>query len=165
MLKIIITGPESSGKTTLSKKLAKHFNLSLTHEFAREYIDKLNRAYQKNDLIAIAKEQLHSEEHSELLDTDLITLKIWSLYKYGSCDNWILENVECQKKENRLYVLCKPDINWKADSQRENPHDREELFSVYEQELLRLKHDYFIVEGENRLKKCITKIAPLISVI
>ena len=145
--KIIITGPESSGKTTLCEQLSNHFNIPFTKEFARSYIDNLDRIYMIGDLLSIAKEQLKSELNSQLLDTDLITIKIWSEYKYGRCDKWILDQIEKQKTEKRFYLLCKPDIPWQADKQRENPNDREELFEIYKQELNDLGHKYFIVRG------------------
>jgi len=165
MLKIIITGPESSGKTTLCRTLSKHFNIPFTKEYARGYINKLEREYTQNDLLSIAKGQLESELSSQLLDTDLITIKIWSEYKYESCDKWILDQIEKQKTENRFYLLCSPDIPWQADNQRENPNDREDIFKIYKQKLENLDHDYFIVEGENRTDNSILKISSLISII
>ena len=165
MLKIIVTGPESSGKTTLCKALSKHFNLPFSKEYAREYLDTLNRDYNQDDLLRIAEGQLQSENGIQLLDTDLITLKIWSEYKYGSCDKWILNQIEKQKSENRYYLLCKPDIPWQADNQRKNPNDRKKLFEIYKKEIESLGHDYFIVEGEHRTENSISKISPLISLI
>ena len=155
MLKIIITGPESSGKTTLCQQLSTHFNIPFAKEFARTYIDALDRDYIMDDLLSIAKGQLESEFNSQLLDSDLITIKIWSEYKYGSCDKWILDQIEKQKTEERIYLLCKPDIPWQAEKQRENPNDREELFKIYKKELEDLGHYYFIIEGENRVEKTI----------
>jgi nicotinamide riboside kinase len=165
MHKIIVTGPESSGKTTLCKALSKHFNLHFSKEYAREYLEKLNGNYNQGDLLKIAKEQLKYEKNTQLLDTDLITIKIWSKYKYGSCDKWILEQIEKQKSENRFYLLCKPDIPWEADPLRENPTNRNELFEIYKKELENLGHNYFIVEGEERKEKSVSKISPLISLI
>jgi len=161
MLKSIITGPECSGKTTLCKALSKHFNIPFAKEFARSYIDNLDRSYIVSDLLPIAKGQLKSEIGSQLLDTDLITIKIWSEYKYGSCDEWILTQIEKQKSEKRFYLLCKPDIPWQADKQRESPNDREKLFEIYKKELESLGQNYFIVEGEQRLQRVIQKILML----
>ena len=161
--KIIITGPESSGKTTLCEQLSNHFNIPFTKEFARSYIDNLDRSYILGDLLSIAKEQLKSELNSQLLDTDLITIKIWSEYKYGRCDKWILDQIEKQKTEKRFYLLCKPDIPWQADKQRENPNDREELFEIYKQELNDLGHKYFIVKREDRTENSISKISSITS--
>ena len=165
LLKIIVIGPESSGKTTLCNELSKHFNLPFSKEYAREYLEKLNSNYTQDDLLKIAKGQLQTENGLQLLDTDLITLKIWSEYKYGSCDNWILTQIEKQKTENRFYLLCSPDIPWQADKQRENPNDREELFKIYKQELDDLEHTYFIVDGKNRMKNSILKISSITSLI
>ena len=155
--KIIMTGPESSGKTTLCRQLSNHFNITFAKEFARFYIDSLERSYVIDDLLVIAREQLQSEFNFQLLDTDLITIKIWSEYKYGKCDKWILDQIEKQKSEKRFYLLCSPDIPWKSDNQRESPNDRNELFEIYKNELENLKHKYFIVGGENRLEKIIKK--------
>ena len=165
MLKIIVTGPESSGKTTLCKALSKHFNLPFAKEYARGFLDELGRNYKQDDLLEIAKGQLLSEHNTQILDTDLITIKIWSEYKYGSCNKWILNQIKKQKSENRFYILCNPDIPWEADPQRENPNDREELFEIYKKEIASLGHNYFIVEGENRIENSISKIAPKISFI
>ena len=162
MLKIIITGPESSGKTTLTKAVAEHFDLSFTKEYAREYLENLNQKYRQNDLLKIAKCQLKSEEGVQLLDTDLITIKIWSNYKYGNCSNWILKKIQAQRKEKRFYLLCKPDIPWVADPLRETPNNRKYLFNLYIKELEQLQHNYSIIEGEHREKKSISKITSLI---
>ena len=158
MAKIIVTGPESCGKTTLSQALSNHFRIPFLKEYAREYLQELGRDYSQEDLITIAKKQLEFEQDIQLLDTDLITLKIWSKYKYGSCDKWILEQIETQKSEKRFYLLCSPDIPWQADKQRENPNNREELFEIYKQELDDLEYNYFIVKGEERIQKSIEKI-------
>ena len=165
LLKIIVIGPESSGKTTLCNELSKHFNLPFSKEYAREYLENLNSNYTQDDLLKIAKGQLQTENGLQLLDTDLITLKIWSEYKYGSCDNWILTQIEKQKTENRFYLLCSPDIPWQADKQRENPNDREEIFKIYKEELDDLEHTYFIVDGKNRMKNSILKISSITSLI
>jgi nicotinamide riboside kinase len=161
MHKIIVTGPESSGKTTLCKALSAHFKIPFIEEYAREFLDELGRDYKKDDLLEIAKGQLKSEQNTKLLDTDLITIKIWSEYKYGICDKWIIEQIERQKSENRFYLLCTPDIPWEADPLRENPTNRNELFKIYKKELESLEHKYFIVQGENIAKQAIYQILQL----
>ena len=169
MTKVIVTGPESSGKTTLCKQLSEKFKISFTEEFSRKYIDNLDREYLQEDLVIIAKEQLKNEQLTtnnkqlSLHDTDLITLKIWSEYKYGNCNDWIISQIEQQKQEKRFYFLCSPDIPWESDPQRENPHNRDELFEIYKVELEQLGHNYFILEGQKRLENSIKKITELIS--
>ena len=98
---------------------------------------------------------------NKILDTDLITIKIWSEYKFGNCDNWILNKIEEQKNEIRFYLLCKPDIPWESDPLRENPNDRMKLFEIYKMELENLGHKYHIVEGKDRLQNVIKKIYQL----
>jgi len=165
MLKIIITGPESSGKTTLCKALSEHYNLPFTKEFARVYLTNLGKNYLQEDLLEIAKGQLENEQliinpqQISLHDTDLITLKIWSDYKYGNCNNWILEQIEKQKVENRFYILCKPDLKWDYDPLRENPTNRNELLEIYKQELENLGHKFLIIKGENRNEQAIESLA------
>ena len=169
MTKVIVTGPESSGKTTLCKQLSEQFKIPFTEEFSRKYIDNLDREYLLEDLVIIAKGQLKNEQLTRsnkqlsLHDTDLITLKIWSEYKYGNCNDWITSQIEQQKQEKRFYFLCSPDIPWQEDPQRENPHNRDELFEIYKVELEQLGHNYFILEGQKRLENSIKKITELIS--
>lgn len=165
MLKIIVTGPESSGKTTLCKALSKHYNLPFTKEFAREYLTDLGKNYLQEDLLKIATGQLENEQliinnqQISLHDTDLITLKIWSDYKYGNCNNWILEQIEKQKVENRFYLLCKPDLKWDYDPLRENPTNRNELLEIYKQELENLGHKFLIIKGEDRNEQAIESLS------
>ena len=165
MLKIIVTGPESSGKTTLCKALSEHYNLPFTKEFAREYLTDLGKNYLQEDLLEIAKGQLENEQlinnnqQISLHDTDLITLKIWSDYKYGNCNNWILEQIEKQKVENRFYLLCKPDLKWDYDPLRENPINRNELLEIYKQELENLGHKFIIIKGEDRNEQAIESLS------
>lgn len=164
MDKIVLTGPESSGKTTLCNMLSIHFNIPFAKEYAREHLQYIKKNYVKEDLLKIAKRQLNAEKNITLLDTDLITIKIWSEYKYGSCDKWILNHIEKQKSEDRIYLLCKPDIQWEQDQLRETPLERMKLFRLYEKELIKLKHVYFIIDGEERKKKAISKLSSIKSI-
>ncbi len=166
MLKIIVTGPESTGKTTLCEYLSKHYKTSLIQEYAREYIENLNKEYKKEDLLIIAKKQYSLEKIEKkilICDTDLITIKIWSEYKYGCCDKLILELIKLQRNENRLYLLCKDDIPWKYDNQRENPYNRGLIFNIYKKELTNLGHKYIIIKGKKRKETAISSINNLIS--
>ena len=164
MYKIIITGPESSGKTTLSKNLSQHLNSKLVNEFARYYLQKNNNKYNFENLLEIAKNQLKLENQKSkiiICDTDLITIKIWSEYKFGKCDSWILDKINTQKNEQRIYLLCKPDLKWQYDPQRENKYDRDKIFNIYNKELISLGYKFFVVKGDNRLdlaKKYIASI-------
>jgi len=147
----VFTGPESSGKTTLALAIAKATNRVYVAEYAREYIGNLDRKYTQEDLLAIAKRQytLHQEAKVNprkiCFDTDLLTIKIWSEYKYGTCDPWILDRL--YSNSDSLYILCKPDFPWEFDELRENPNDREEIYKLYESQLEALNLPYRIVSG------------------
>ena len=124
--KIVIIGPESTGKSTLSADLAALFHTQWVPEFAREYLINQNGFYEEDDLLAIAKGQLALEDKtcataSDLLfcDTDLYVLKVWSEHKYGRCDGWILEQIAQRKYD--LYLLTYIDVIWEDDPLREHP--------------------------------------------
>ncbi len=165
MKKIVVTGPESSGKSTLAKQLASHFNSDWVAEYARDYLNNLQRPYNELDLIEIAKGQINLEKEKEansadllFYDTDLLTIQIWSDHKYGRCDLWILEQYANRTKD--LYLLCKPDLPWEPDPLRESPNQLNELFNIYKENLKALKVDFEIVDGvgEQRLKNAINLI-------
>ena len=157
MTKIIITGPESSGKTTLAKNLSKSLNLNLVEEYARTFINENNNLYEYEDLLKIAKgqykrEMLFKDENFCLCDTDLITIMIWSKFKFNKCDNWIINKIIEQKNEKRIYLLCKPDIKWEYDPQRESEFKRGEIYDVYLNEIKKLEYKFYIVEEKKRLE-------------
>ena len=152
MKKVVITGPESSGKSILCKHLSESLFTPHVREYAREYIDSLDREYDENDLVLIAKGQLELEKDITsqtpsylICDTDLLTIKIWSEYKYGSCEPEIMEFLKNNLPD--LYLLASPDFPWKEDSQRENPNNRDELFSIYKEEIIKLGVPFIVVSG------------------
>ena len=217
MLKIILTGPESSGKTTLAHQLAMHFNAPLVEEYARVFFEKKETPqYKQEDLVEIAKGQLNNElkiingelpithhllpitHHPSpmlICDTDLLTIKIWSNEVFGNCNSELTQLIDNQlvnyllpkppnpsqrdafgKRGSSLiahhpspiisyYFLCTPKgIEWEDDPLRENPHDRDRLFKIYEKELKFYEKKYSILRGsENeRFDKAVTKINRLL---
>ncbi|MEM1320153.1 MAG: ATP-binding protein [Bacteroidota bacterium] len=157
MLRIVCTGPESTGKTTLSQQLARHYECPWVAEYARSYIEGLDRSYTEADLLAIAEGQIELENllvEPELplivCDTDLLTIRIWSEYKYGRCDEWILEQFVLRPAD--LYLLCAPDIPWTPDPQRENPEDRQELYGLYKFQLVSNNRRLVEVFGDETLR-------------
>jgi len=150
MIRVAITGPESSGKTTLSVALADYFKVDSIPEFARAFLEQSGGEYNQSDLDVIAKGQLESilSKKNEVIisDTDFMVLEIWSQYKYGNVSAYISELV--QKDFFDLHILCSPDIPWEEDPLRENPDNREALFEMYLSSLKNQNKHFIIVSGD-----------------
>ncbi|MBN1599688.1 MAG: ATP-binding protein [Bacteroidales bacterium] len=165
MIRIFLTGPESTGKSVLTKALAEHYGVPYIDEYAREYLELLDRPYNYNDVLHIALNQVESlKKYSNtryemiFVDTYLIITKFWFDLVYNNYPEWI--DTEIAKTRNDLYLLCKPDIPWKPDPLRENGGEmRTVLFNLYEQELIGAGLNYLYIEGkrENRIMDAIKK--------
>lgn len=148
---IVIVGPESTGKTTLCRELAHYYNTGWVPEYAREYVEKLERPYTYDDVILIAKEQIRAEQealrHNNLVlfDTDLIITRVWFQEVYNQCPEWV-DRAICQST-NKFYLLCHYDLPWQPDPVRENPNNREYLFKEYRHIIESNNFPYFVVTG------------------
>jgi NadR type nicotinamide-nucleotide adenylyltransferase len=146
--KIVIIGPESTGKSTLCEQLARYYQTDWCPEFAREYLLKNGTNYSYDDLLTIAKGQLALEDKfaetaaansrftthgSPLLfiDTDMYVLKVWCEFVFGKCHRFILD--EIVKRKYDLYLLCNTDLLWTKDELREYPDlkTRNRLYDMY----------------------------------
>ena len=149
--KLILIGPESTGKTTLSIYLAKLYNFDLITEYSRTYLSKTSNSYSYEDLkkIAIQQNQIEKDSSSEeiIMDTDLLTIKIWSEFKYGSCDPEIEKIISSYDRKKRYYLLLKDDIKWEYDPLRESKNDRSEIFSLHKNLLEKKGFNYSIISG------------------
>ena len=159
--KLILIGPESTGKTTLSIYLAKLYNFDLITEYSRIYLSKTSNSYSYEDLkkIAIQQNQIEKDNGSEkiIMDTDLLTIKIWSEFKYGSCDPEIEKIISSYDRKKRYYLLLKDDIKWEYDPLRESKNDRSEIFSLHKNLLEKKGFSYSIISGTgiNRINNAI----------
>ena len=169
---VVLTGPESTGKTTLAEQLAGYFRGSWIPEYARTYVEKLERSYVFEDVVRIARHQikqleLYKKKNNRVvfLDTDLVIIKIWLQVLYGNVPVWLNKAIE--KRKIDLYLLCYPDIPWKYDPVRENPGPkRETLFVRYEEEIRRQDFPYRIVtgQGKERLYKAIAEVEEMLNI-
>lgn len=161
--KIVITGPESTGKSTLTNLLADFYNAPKVEEYARSYLETLKRDYTFDDVIKMAKEQLgierleiEAEKGLLFLDTDLLVFKIWIKEKYNKEVDWIEEHLKNAK--DKIYLLCNIDVPWELDKQREHPNqeDRIRLFNEYKKQLSKYQLTYYVVSGsvEERSERC-----------
>jgi nicotinamide riboside kinase len=191
--KIVVIGPESTGKSTLCEQLAAHYRTSWVPEYAREYLTIHGTAYRYEDLLTIAEGQLALEDkyaasllqdpgpaHPEspdqigsnhsippllFIDTDLYVMKVWSEFVFGKCEPWILEQILTRKYDG--YLLCRTDLPWTADELREYPDlvTREKLFHIYKDCLVNQDTPWSEIGGQagQRLEAAIAAVDRLIS--
>ncbi|MCY3813204.1 MAG: ATP-binding protein [Gammaproteobacteria bacterium] len=172
------TGPESTGKTTLCRALARRFGVPWLAEYAREHLTACTgradasaaTSYDRETVATIAREQWRRErallERTEgpvVLDTDLAVLFVWWQEKYGPVPRWIDQAWAGQAP--RLYLLCRPDIGWRPDPLRESPHDLDRLFGIY-RDLLNERGLQFVEihgTGDARTAAAVQAAAPVLS--
>ncbi len=176
--KIVFIGPESSGKTTLCKQLANHFNTLFVEEYAREYLLTNGKEYTYEDLIKIAAGQIKKEEEAinnlintkttstnsnQLLfiDTDMYVMKVWSEVVFNKCDLSILNTIATRKYD--LYLLCEPDIPWVKDDLREYPDGeiRTALYQHYKELMTEQQTPWININGNFEERTAIAKNAIL----
>ncbi len=174
IIKIVLFGPESTGKTTLSQQLARYYNTVWVPEYAREYLqDKWNnerKTCEPKDLLPIAEGQMRLENELTkkatnilICDTDLLETKVYSeAYYIGNCDS-ILEKHALQNSYD-LYLLTYIDVPWETDDLRDKPGEREEMFSYFEETLKKYSKNFITLKGskKERLNKAINHIDKLL---
>jgi len=168
MKRIVIIGPESTGKSTLCQQLAEHYNTVWCPEYAREYLIKHGMNYTLDDLTAIAKGQLALQQALEtnaandlyFIDTDMYVMKVWHEVAFATCPSWILKKIAQTKPD--LYLLCNTDLPWEKDELREYPDlpMRQRLFHMYKDLVINSATPWNIVSGTNeeRLRVAINAI-------
>lgn len=161
VLKFVFTGPESTGKSSVSKAVADYFQAQWFPEYAREYLTHKKGKYTFDDITIIAIEQektrkIKEQEGIKVYDTAAVVLFVWSTFKYGTCSKEIETLMHTQKFDH--YFLCSPkNVPYEDDPLREHPQQREELFEIYKSQLKALQVDFTILEGslQDRVKKAI----------
>jgi nicotinamide riboside kinase len=167
---IILTGPESTGKTTLGEALAAHYTCPMLPESARAYLEMRSGKYEYEDLANIS--DMHADHLAlvvataskiMILDTGQEVLYIWSMHKYGKVDTKITSRLKSQAKA--YHLICKPDVAWVPDPLRESKEERDVLFKKYEELMKNSNLSYDIVEGEGeqRLQNAIRLIENFVS--
>ena len=169
ILKVVVIGPECTGKTDLSQFLGSHFKTEWVREYARTYLDQLIHPYDETDLIKIAHGQARMEDEwardvDRLLicDTNVTVVKIWCEFKFGKCEPEILDVVKERKYD--LYLLTYIDIPWENDPQREHSDKREKLWDIYLNELKSKNYPYVEIRGsrEERRKKAVDAVQTIL---
>ncbi len=175
LVKVVLFGPESTGKTTLSRQLARYYNTVWTPEFAREYLqNKWNnerKICEQKDIIPIAEGQIQLENQlakkaDKLLicDTDLLETKVYSEEYYGGFVDPKLDQAAI-KNSYDIYFLTYIDTPWEEDDLRDRPEQRLEMFQAFEKALQKYNRPYVLLKGdkETRLKKAVAIIDKLIA--
>ena len=153
-MKVALIGPESSGKTTLARYLARRYNGLYVPEYAREYVERKGTTdVTFDELCDIAKHQIeeikliaNSQKPIAFFDTELIVTKIWFEYAFGRVPEWLNEAILRYPMD--VYLLTYPDLPWIPDPARSNGSDaiRLELFHRYESEIQALDIPYYIIK-------------------
>jgi NadR type nicotinamide-nucleotide adenylyltransferase len=157
--RIVITGPESTGKTELARALAGKLETVWIPEYARYYVENLNRPYNYDDVVQIARYQVAQESEYGLkmgngvliFDTWLIITKVWFDLVFGKCPDWVIDHIRSSKID--LFLVCDTDLPWIADPVRENGGEkREQLIQLYCKEIKSFGFRFEIVNGIGPLR-------------
>jgi NadR type nicotinamide-nucleotide adenylyltransferase len=180
--KVVVIGPECTGKSTLCQQLAQHYNTLWCPEYAREYLLKQGTNYSYDDLLTIANGQIDLEDKSLkqvisnsrltthdsrllFIDTDMYVMKVWCEFVFGKCHPWILNQIVERKYD--LYLLCNTDLPWVKDELREYPHlqTRETLYYMYKDLMINQSIPWAEISGsENeRLEKAVAATDSLLA--
>ena len=175
--KIVIVGPESTGKSSLCKQLADHYNTIWVEEYAREYLLKNGMDYSFENLLDVAKGQIELEEKGiEILnskvknqnpklfiDTDMYVMKVWCEFVFDKCHHWIMNRIVERKYD--LYLLCNTDLPWVKDELREYPDlvNRQKLYHHYKDIMINQDVPWIDISGDydERLNKAIYAVDQL----
>lgn len=182
MKKIVVIGPESTGKSFLCEQLARHYNTSWVKEYAREYLLKNGTNYTFEALLDIAKGQVAEEESGIrdweaanlkpqtlnlkplFIDTNMYVMKVWCEFVFDKCHHWILNRIA--ERNYDLYLLCNTDLPWVKDELREYPdlETRERLFRHYKDILVNQNVPWVNIRGgyDERLQKAIKAVDAII---
>ena len=150
---MVVTGSESTGKTTLATALARRFATTWSREYAREHLDAKGAPLDATDVEPIARGQIAAEDEAvrsasrvAVHDTDLISTVVYATHYYGRCPEWI-ERAAAERRSD-LYLLCDIDVPWVADPQRDRADRRSEMHALFERALARFGCRVEVVRGD-----------------
>jgi NadR type nicotinamide-nucleotide adenylyltransferase len=173
MKRVVVTGSECTGKTTLAGDLARQFGTVCVAEYAREYLDRkvatTGLPLDERDVEPIARGQIAAEDRGAatakgllVLDTDLVSTTVYARHYYGACPTWI--DQAARDRRGDLYLLCDIDVPWVADSVRDRPHHREHIHALFVEALNTLGAPYVLIRGSwaARLTTAVAAVSELL---
>lgn len=166
MIRIVVTGSECTGKTTLAEGLAEHYQTVFVPEYVRQFVLAKGTPPEAKDCEAIARGQIALEdemakqaENLLIQDTDLLSTVVYSRHYYGDCPQWIDDAL--RERAADLYLLCGIDVPWVADGgQRDRRDRREEMQKLFRRALVDRGFNFSDISGdhEHRLELAISVI-------
>lgn len=149
---VVITGPESSGKTSLASHLAQVFDAPWVPEASRRFVETATAPLSAATVDPIARLGIAMDDAARasappllIHDTDLVSTVVYARHYYGACPPWIF--AEAQARRADLYLLCLPDLPWESDGVRDQPTQRTELLALFRETLHAINANYIIIGG------------------
>ena len=166
-LKVVVYGPESTGKTTLSKQLAASYNTDWVPEYAREYLqkkwDSVQKICESEDLLPIAKGQMALENSMArnvdkilICDTDLLETMVYSEVYYNGFVDPIIKKYAVENSYD-LYFLTYIDVPWEADDLRDKPNERSQMFNAFKEALEKANKPFVVLKGNKEQRLALAK--------
>lgn len=169
MIKVVLTGSESTGKTELARRLGEHFQVPVSEEFVRAHAEERGGKLEYGDHGPIARGQMAAEDAAiararelVILDTDLVSTVVYCEHYFGRCPSWI--EAEARARAAQLYLLLEPDIPWKPDGVRDRGEQREEMHVLFEKKLAAMGLKYVEIAGERdeRFRRAVDAVGSLV---
>lgn len=151
--RIVLTGPESTGKSTLARALSAELRAPCIPEASRllaeamapeplsaATVEPIARLTMRMDDEALA----HAPRFA-VFDTDLVSTVVYARHYYGTCPEWIVQ--EARRRRGERYLLCLPDLPWIADGVRDQPAARDTLLASFRAVLTEIGADAVEIHG------------------
>lgn len=173
MKRVVLTGSESTGKTTLAERLARHYGVTWVPEFVRDYAAAKGSPLDASDVDAIARGQVAREDeyrsraaarNERLLigDTDLLSTAVYAAHYYGHAPEWVAD--AARRRRPDLYLLLDVDLPWTPDPQRDRGHLRPEIQALFRAAVEASGTPFVVISGdtESRFASACTAIDELL---
>lgn len=168
--RVVVTGSESTGKTTLAERLAAHYGTVWVPEYARAYLDGKGKPLDTSDVEPIARGQIAAEDAGAraanrvvILDTDLVSTTVYAEHYYVEYQAWILS--AARERISELYLLCGIDVPWVPDPQRDRSHLREKMHALFRGRLAELGANVVDITGswDDRWRRAVVAVDAMLS--